>query len=186
MRAGEVGDEEASAVSAALTVLREIWGDRKFTTREVVKAMTIDWSASDREKARAETLADALGELVGKRLDRPTAHSLGKLFQKRLVGRPAWIGDGQMVATLRKYTGHDENRYRVEVSTATTTAGADNGSTAADPGRKHSPDSPDSRHAGGADAGNAGKDGNVSPAGAAAADAFSESAGGGAAWQGRI
>ena len=26
MRAGEVGDEEASAVSAALTILREIWG----------------------------------------------------------------------------------------------------------------------------------------------------------------
>jgi hypothetical protein len=187
MRAGEVGDEEASAVSAALTVLRDIWADRKFTTREVVKAMTVDsWLTTDREKVRAETLADVLGELVGKRLDRPTAHSLGKLFQKRLVGRPAWIGDGQMVAVLRKYTGHDENSYRVEVSTAAASAGADIGSTAADPGRKHSPDSPDSRHAGAADAGNAGKDGNVSPAGAAATDAFSESSGSGAAWRGRI
>jgi hypothetical protein len=191
MRAGEVGDEEASAASAALTVLHDIWGDRKFTTKEVVQAMTVDapfgaWSTkSNNEKARAETLADALGELVGKRLDRPIAHSLGKLFQKRLVGRPAWIGDGQMVAVLRKYTGHDENSYRVEVSTAATSAEApsDNGSTAADPGRKHSPDSPESRHAGGADAGNAGKDGNVSPAGAAGDDAFSEKADGSAAWQ---
>ena len=40
-------------------------------------------------------LVEEGGELVGKRLDRPTAHSIGKLFQKRLVGRPAWVGDGQ-------------------------------------------------------------------------------------------
>jgi hypothetical protein len=118
MRAGEVGDEEASAASAALTVLHDIWGNRWFTSKEVVQAMTVDapgaWpTKSDREKARAETLADALGELVGKRLDRPTARSLGKLFQKRLVGRPAWIGDGQMVATLRNDPGHNENRYQV-------------------------------------------------------------------------
>jgi hypothetical protein len=39
-------------------------------------------------------LAEALAELAGKRLDKPTARSLGKLFQKRLVGRPAWIDDG--------------------------------------------------------------------------------------------
>ena len=40
MRAGEIGDEEASAASAALTILREIWGHRAFTAKEVVKAMT--------------------------------------------------------------------------------------------------------------------------------------------------
>ena len=45
-----------------------------------------------------------------------TAHSIGKLFQKRLVGRPAWIGDGRQVATLRKSIGHNENTYRVEVA----------------------------------------------------------------------
>src|SRR5262249_227238 len=152
------GDEEASAVSAALTVLHDIWGDRKFTTKEVVQAMTVDaaggWpTKSDREKARAETLADALGELVGKRLDRPTAHSPGKRFQKRLVGRPAWIGDGQMAATLRNSPGHNENRYQVVLSAAAPSAEAptDDEHTAADSGRKHSPDSPDSppeRHAG--------------------------------------
>ena len=41
MRAGEVGDEEASAASAALSILREIWGDRRFTAKDVVEAMTI-------------------------------------------------------------------------------------------------------------------------------------------------
>jgi hypothetical protein len=197
MRAGEVGDEEASAASAALTVLHDIFGDRKFTTREVVQAMTVDqapidaWSTkSNNEKARAETLADALGELVGKRLDRPTAHSLGKLFQKRLVGRPAFIGDGQMVATLRNYPGHNENRYQVVLSVTAPSAGAptDNDRTATAPGRKHSPDSPDSppeRGAGDADTGNAGKEGNVFPAAAARDTAFRD-AGGGAAWRGRI
>jgi hypothetical protein len=195
MRAGEVGDEEASAASAALTVLHDIWGDRRFTTKEVVQAMTVDapgaWpTKSDREKARAETLADALGELVGKRLDRPTAHSLGKLFQKRLVGRPAWIGDGQMAATLRKYTGHNENSYRVELSVTAPSAGApaDNDRIATENGQKHSPDSPDSppgRHVGDAGAGNAGKDGNVFPA-AGAGDAVSRGADDGAAWRARI
>jgi len=58
-----------------------------------VKAMTIEpkpgWSTPTREdeekRVRAEIIADALGELVDRRLDRPTAHSIGKLFQKRLV-----------------------------------------------------------------------------------------------------
>ena len=42
MRAGEVGDEEATAASAALSILHEIWGGRTFTARDVVKAMTIE------------------------------------------------------------------------------------------------------------------------------------------------
>jgi hypothetical protein len=125
MRAGEVGDEEATAASAALSILQEIWGEGTFTARDVVKAMTIEpkiggWfaptSGDEDARMRAEAIADALGELVGKRLDRPTAHSMGKLFQKRLVDRPIWIGDGRQVATLRKFPGHNENTYRVEVS----------------------------------------------------------------------
>jgi hypothetical protein len=124
MRAGEVGDEEATAASAALSILHEIFGARLFTAREVVKAMTIEpkiggWSAptSDDEdkQAQAEAISGALGELVGKRLDRPTAFSIGKLFQKTLVGRPAWIDDGQDVATLRRSAGHNENTYFIEV-----------------------------------------------------------------------
>ena len=75
MRIGEVGDEEASAVSTALTVLREIWGDGAFTAMDVVKAMTPamhTWlpptNLEDADKtSKAEAIADALGELVGSR-----------------------------------------------------------------------------------------------------------------------
>jgi hypothetical protein len=88
---------------------------------------------------KAEAIAEALGELVGKRLDRPTAHSIGKLFQKRLVGRPAWIGDGQAVATLKKSMGHNANTYRIDVSVP----GEDDDSSA-NPGQEHPPDSPHS------------------------------------------
>ena len=124
MRAGEAGDEEASAASAALGILREIWEGRSFTAKDVVEAMAIEplftavspANADDVRNARAESLTDALGELVGRRLDRPTAHSIGKLFQKRLVGRPAWIDDGRMVATLRKFEGHNQNNYRIQIS----------------------------------------------------------------------
>jgi hypothetical protein len=160
MRAGEVGDEEASAASAALTIMREIWGDRPFTARDVVTAMTPKTSLfpTDREeasKAKAEAIADALGELVGRRLNQPTAHSIGKLFQKRLVGRPAYIDDGQAVATLRKSMGHNANTYQIHVS-----PGAANSSPDADSRQKHSPHSPHSPHPSG-ELGNEGKVGKV-------------------------
>src|SRR5262249_57456409 len=172
MRAGEVGDEEASAASAALTIMREIWGDGPFTAMDVVKAMTPEmhaWSAptkEDADKAKAEAIADALGELVGKRLDRPTAHSIGKLFQKRLVGRPAWIGDGQAVATLKKSTGHNANTYRIDVSVP----GQDDAPSAqtfsfANPGQEHPPNSPHSprRSPSDGEMGNEGKGGKDNP-----------------------
>jgi hypothetical protein len=120
MSQGEADDEEAAAVSGALSMFYEIWRDRAFTSRDVFNAMTIetrdDWATvSDVERARAEAVADALGELNGKRLDRPTAPRIGKLFQERLVGRPAWIGDGRAMATLRRHQGHEKNAYHVEV-----------------------------------------------------------------------
>jgi hypothetical protein len=172
MRAGEVGDEEASAASAALTIMREIWGDGAFTAMDVVKAMTPEmqaWSTStnleNADKTKAEPIADALGELVGKRLDRPTAHSIGKLFQKRLVGRPAWIDDGQAVATLRKSTGHNANTYRIDVSVPGQDLDASSAQTLslANPGQEHSPDSPHSprRSPSDAELGKEGKGGKV-------------------------
>jgi hypothetical protein len=171
MRAGEAGDEEASATSAALTILQEIWPDCRFSAKQVVKAIEakdIKWLAGPSEaddaaktqaealadalaaKAQAEALDDALGELDGRRLDRPTAHKIGKLFQKRLVGRPALIRNDQ-IATLRRTKAHEENNYRVEVST---------------PG-KNNPDNPDIPGGSGStavEAGNVGKDGKVSGA----------------------
>jgi hypothetical protein len=70
------------------------------------------------------------------------------LFQKRLVGRPALIRNGQ-IATLRRTKDHEENKYRVELST---------------PG-KNNPDNPDipgALESTGVGSGNVGKDGKVS------------------------
>jgi hypothetical protein len=154
MRAGEAGDEEASATSAALSILHDIWPKDHFTAKDVVKvieAKDVKWAdpaaVDEAAKADAEALADALGELHGRRLERPTAHKIGKLFQKRLVGRPALIRDDQIV-TLRKTKAHEENIYRVELST---------------PGRNN-PDNPDIPGGGAraaAGSGNVGKDGKV-------------------------
>jgi hypothetical protein len=158
MRAGEVGDEEASAVSVALTVMRENWGNRAFTAMDVVRAVTPEMHLDDADKARAESIADTLGELVGKRLDRPTAHSIGKLFQKRLVGRPAWVDDGQAVATLTKTTGHNANTYQIKVSAP----GQDFAPTSI-PKIKHPPHSPHSpgQNSGEGELGNEGEGGKV-------------------------
>ena len=163
LRAGEAGDEEASAASAALSILQSMWGASRFTARDVVQAMTPEPKfdgtnsypkISDADKARADGLADALGELIGKRLDKPTAHSIGKLFQKRLVGRPAWIGDGREVAVLKRTPGHSENGYHIDVSHATSQTPNDQTKYTSSPtpdGEEHSPLSPHSL----------GKDGNV-------------------------
>ena len=163
MRVGEVGDEEASAASAALTTLREIFGQRAFAAKEVVKAMTPGSNYTD--TAKAEVIADALSELVGRRLDRPTAHSIGKLFQKSLVGRPAWIGYGQTVAVLRKFPGHNENTYRIEVLSPGQSHGTRSAESLApvDAGPEHfrlPPHSPPARSIEGV-SGNVGKDGKV-------------------------
>ena len=153
MRAGEAGDEEASATSAALTILHETL-PKNFSAKEVVKIIEtkdIKWAdpaaVDEAAKAQAEALADALGELDGRRLDRPTVQKIGKLFQKRLVGRPALIGDNQ-IATLRRTKGHQENTYHVEFSS---------------PGKSnpHIPRAPDQEVVG---PGNVGKEGKVSSA----------------------
>jgi hypothetical protein len=109
IQAGEAEDEEALAASAVLTILRQNWGHRTFTAMDVVEAMTPGTHMDDRDTAKAESLADALAELAGKRLERPSARSIGKFLGNRLVGRPAWIDDGQTVATLKKIPGHSAN-----------------------------------------------------------------------------
>jgi hypothetical protein len=169
MRAGEAEDEEASAVSAALSLFLEIWGSGAFTTKEVSDAMRSDPNGNgflSPERERAAALASVLSELAGKRLDKATAHALGKLFQKRLVGRPAWIDGGQRFATLRKSLNHEANSYRVEVPAERHDIPSED--SRACPGAdmaKNNPDIPDfPGTTNGEDRrpGNVGKDGNVS------------------------
>ena len=162
MRAGEVGDEEASAVSAALTIMREIWKDGAFAAMDVVKAMTLELHTEEADKAKAEAIAEALSELIGKRLDRPTAHSIGKLFQKRLVDRPAWIGDGQAIAILKRSVGHNANTYHIHLSASGrdfSDSASPNTHSYAYPGHKHPPHSPHPQRAGDGERGNEGKEG---------------------------
>ena len=119
---------------------------------------------SDDAKEIADALFDALSELAGKRLDRPTAHSLGKLFQKRLVDRPAWILNGETVAILRKSPGHNENDYWVDVSALGLAPDRQHFDSDAADTRKNIPQNPHIPPGGGADdgkVGNVGKDGNV-------------------------
>ena len=116
LRAGEAGEEEASAASRVLAILKKRWGGKAFTTNEVVAELAkVNFSVDGGAESAAE-LVDALGELIGKALENPTARSLGKLFQKHLTNRPAWIDDGNCSAVLRKISGKRQNEYKIEIS----------------------------------------------------------------------
>ena len=115
LRAGEAGEEEASATSRVLAILKNRWDGKTFTTRNVVQELAKTNSPLEHEAERAAELADALGELIGKVLENPTARSIGKLFQKHLTNRAAWIDDGNGAAILRKVSGKRENEYKVEI-----------------------------------------------------------------------
>jgi hypothetical protein len=115
LRAGESGEEEASAASRVLAILKKRWGGKNFTTGDVVKELAKVNASIENGAERATELADALGELIGKALEHPTARSIGKLFQKHLTNRPAWIDDGNGVAVLRKISGHRANEYKIEI-----------------------------------------------------------------------
>ncbi|MEH2480643.1 hypothetical protein V1282_004000 [Nitrobacteraceae bacterium AZCC 2146] len=178
LRVGEAGEEEASAASRALTVLRDCWGEDSFTTRLVVMTLADTGSYVEDKAARAEALSDALGELIGKPLEKPTARSIGKLFQKYLTNRPVWLADSDAVAVLRKIPGHDANEYRVEIS---------------NPGQSSTSDQPGSAAAtemaarSTGKAGKVGKEGNVSAAAGQDKTVFSdEPAGECEGWRARI
>jgi hypothetical protein len=153
-RSGETADEDASAVSTALTICREIWNDQNFTAGEVTKALAIgasreDLNVDDLKSTRAIALADALGELAGagKRLEKPTAHSIGKL------------------AILRKSAGHQENKYRVELLAPGHAAHPERSEADFADRSKNNPDNPNNPRAGspnGFGPGNLGKVGNGS------------------------
>jgi hypothetical protein len=115
LRAGEAGEEEASATSRVLAILKKRWDGKTFTTRDVVKELAKANSLIEADAEKAAELADALGELIGKALENPTARSIGKLFQRHLTNRPAWIDDGNCVAVLRKISGDRANEYKIEI-----------------------------------------------------------------------
>jgi hypothetical protein len=114
LRLGEAEDEDASAASRVLAILRRRWGDKEFTAQKVVLALSAANSMVEESAQQAQELADALGDLAGKVIDKPTALLIGKLFQKHLNNRPAWI-EGGAVVVLRKVSGHQANQYKIEI-----------------------------------------------------------------------
>lgn len=117
-KAGENDDEETSAASVMLsTLLDEFEADKPFGAKsivDIIEAGSFSWERliiPPEKKERAGKLLDAFAELLGRQLDRPTAGTLGKLLNNRLVDRPTPI-DGGRVATLKKFeTGHTGQYY---------------------------------------------------------------------------
>jgi len=98
-----------------LTILRKRWGDKAFKAQSVVTALSAATSLADESAEQAQELAAALGELAGEAFDKPTAQKLGKLFQKHLADRPAFIDGGNCVAVLRRNSNDRANEYKVEI-----------------------------------------------------------------------
>jgi len=66
-------------------------------------------------REKAEHLEDAFSELLGRQLNRPTAGSLGKLLNNRLVDRPTRI-DASTVATLKTFKEDNTGYYEVRLA----------------------------------------------------------------------
>jgi hypothetical protein len=115
LRAGEAEDEEAGAASRAMTIFYKRWGGKTFTASQVVLALGAANAMIEESAEQAQELAASLGELAEKPIDKATAQAIGKLFQKHLTNRAVWIDDGKRTAILRSDSGHQANRYKVEI-----------------------------------------------------------------------
>ncbi|MEI6541206.1 MAG: hypothetical protein WCO86_17030, partial [Planctomycetota bacterium] len=114
IKAGEAEDPEVLAIKAVLGAFHTIWGDKRFTARDIVQKLPLDAGiATSPEATPGEVLYEAFSELIGKSLVRPTTRSIAKLLQKRLIGHPVWLADDQM-ATLKVHQDHEANEYWVE------------------------------------------------------------------------
>jgi len=139
IKAGEAEDPEVLAIKAVLDAFHTIWGDKRFTARDIVQKLPLDSSiAASSEATPGEVLYEAFSELIGKSLVRPTTRSIAKLLQKRLIGHPVWLADDQM-ATLRVHQDHEANQYWVEL-TSTNNAEQPGQTLQSDPDNHGNPD----------------------------------------------
>jgi hypothetical protein len=120
LKAGESDDEETAAAAIMLSALCDEFGGRPFGAGEIVKlieAGTPSFGKHVEPEAQeiAEHLLDAFSELLGRQLDRPTAGTVGKLLNNRLVDRPTFI-NASTVAMLKKFTEHNTGYYEVHLT----------------------------------------------------------------------
>ena len=115
-KASEAKDPEVLAIATVLSTFRAIWGTNRFTARDIVQKLPgkFDILTSPDDKQGA-VLFEALSELLGKSLKGPTARSIAKLLQRRLIGHPIWSGNNT-IATLRVLQNHEANEYWVELT----------------------------------------------------------------------
>ncbi len=120
LNAGESDDDETAAAATMLSTLRDEFGARPFAAGEIVRlieAGTASFGKYVEPEAQeiAEHLLDAFGELLGRQLNRPTAGSLGKLLNNRLVDRPTRV-DASTVATLKAFKKDNTGYYEVHLT----------------------------------------------------------------------
>src|SRR5262249_29495413 len=113
IKASETKDPDVLAIAAVLSTFRAIWGTNRFTARDIVQKLPREHSILT--SPEGEVLFEALSELLGKALNRPTARSIAKLLQRRLIGHPVWSGNN-IIATLRVLQNHEANEYWVELA----------------------------------------------------------------------
>ena len=119
-KAGDSRDDEAGAASIMLSTLKAEFGNEAFTARDIIAILDAGASspgmlvdAAKRESA--DQLLDAFGQLLGRRLDRPTAGTIGKILNNRLVDRPTFIDDPDVAVALKASWEKHTSRYRVQL-----------------------------------------------------------------------
>jgi hypothetical protein len=120
LKAGESDDEETAAAATMLSTLWDEFGARPFGAGEIVKLIEAGTPSFDKyvgpeEREKAEHLQDAFNELLGRQLNRPSAGSLGKLLNNRLVDRPTLI-DASTVATLKTFKKDHTGYYELHLT----------------------------------------------------------------------
>src|SRR5262249_47166303 len=73
IKASETKDPDVLAIAAVLSTFRAIWGTNRFTARDIVQKLPREHSILT--SPEGEVLFEALSELLGKALNRPTARS---------------------------------------------------------------------------------------------------------------
>jgi hypothetical protein len=121
LAAGESIDEETCAAGAVLSILKSEFGLREFTAKDIVKILeegvptAFGMYVSEAAKEKAERLIDALGEMLGKRLVRPTPGTVGILLKNRLVDRPTYIDGSNTAAALKVRSEKHTNHYHIDL-----------------------------------------------------------------------
>ncbi|MSP75402.1 MAG: hypothetical protein EXR12_04635 [Rhodospirillaceae bacterium] len=116
IKVSETIDPDVLEIAAVLSTFLAIWGTDRFTARDIVQKLPREhFVLTSTEDKQGEALFEALSELLGKSLSRPTSRSIAKLLKRRLIGHPVWL-DNDVIATLRVDPNHEANEYWVDLT----------------------------------------------------------------------